>query len=161
MKFSTLPFVPGWMGLLGPSAWAQDKNTPLDSGQKAFLAHYETVRSARAADDLQAAKQAAAMMITEPQNGRELPATVGQPAQPAAFTEPVNRLAQVDSLQTARAACKLLSKRAIHLAGGKLGHCVAHSPLVENNEGDWVQTTGEISNPYPGSEMPTCRSIKP
>lgn len=32
--------------------------------------------------------------------------------------------------------------------------------MVEGGEGDWVQTTTKINNPYFGKAMLTCGSIK-
>ena len=160
MKFSHLLVTVSVVGLLGVVVQAHDKNTSLNDEQKTFLAQYESVRAALATDDLPAAKKAAASITTGSKSGEQMQATPDQAAKQAAFAETMKKLTAADSLKTARDAFKQLSKRAVHFAEGKPGYYVAHCPMVENNEGDWVQTTKKISNPYLGTEMPTCGTIK-
>ena len=62
--------------------------------------------------------------------------------------------------RAARTALKALSKRAIHYAEGKEGYFVANCPMVEGGEGDWVQTSQKINNPYFGKSMLSCGSVK-
>ena len=142
-------------GLLALAANAHDKNAPLDNDQKQFLAQYELVRAALAADDLGAAKKAAAVVAAMPvihhENGVDAP---------PGYVQDARKFAGADSLQAAREVFKSFSKRAVHVAENKPGYYVAHCPMVPNNEGDWVQTTKKISNPYLGKAMPTCGSIK-
>lgn len=112
----------------------------LNDQQKAFLRGYESVRAALAADNLSAAKNAAAA-IKEDENAEAL--------------------AKSASLADAREAFKKLSKRAVHVASDQEGYFIANCPMVKNGEGNWVQTTGKVSNPYFGKSMLTCGSIKP
>jgi hypothetical protein len=106
----------------------------LSDKDKQFLAGYEKVRAALAADDLTAAKTAA----------KDLGADGSDVANAA-------------SLKDARAAFEKLSNRATALAVDQSGYYVAHCPMVNK---DWVQTTEKISNPYGGKEMLTCGTIK-
>ncbi|MDP3073785.1 MAG: DUF3347 domain-containing protein [Opitutaceae bacterium] len=146
--------------LLGTTVYAHDKSAPLNDDQKAFLSQYEAVRAALAADDLAATKKAAAAIPTQPKTPLKEPLTEEQQDRQAKFAGLVKKIATADSLKTARAEFKALSKRAIHYAEGKEGYFVANCPMVEGGEGDWVQTSKKISNPYFGKSMLTCGSIK-
>ena len=139
---------------LGVVARAHDKNAGLDVGMKVFLAQYEKIHAALAADDLAAAKAAASPLA------KDLAAVAKEQtkAQPAA--EAAQNLASATSLTEAREAFKAVSKRAVHYADGQKGFYIAHCPMVEGGDGDWVQTSKAISNPYLGKSMPTCGSIK-
>ncbi len=142
------------VALFGSAAYAHDKSAPLDAGQKVFLSQYEAVRAALAADNLAAAKTAAAPLA------KDLAAVAKEAtkAQPAA--DAAKKLAAAKSLADAREAFKGVSKRAVHYAEGKEGYYVANCPMVQGGEGDWVQTSKKISNPYFGKAMLTCGSIK-
>ncbi len=107
---------------------------PLSDADKQFLARYEKVRSALAADDLAAARTAAGDL------GEEGAA-----------------LAKSSSLKEARAVFEKLSDKAKQLAAGQSGYYVAHCPMLKK---DWVQTSEKIANPYGGKEMATCGEIK-
>lgn len=110
------------------------KAADLGDGDKQFLATYEQVRAALAADDLAKAKAAA---------GQLGPEGAG--------------IATADKIAPARTEFAKLSERAISLARGQSGYYVATCPMVKK---DWVQTSEKISNPYAGKEMLTCGSIK-
>ena len=142
-------------GLLTLAAQAHDKNAPLDNDQKQFLAQYELVRAALSADDLATAKKAAAVVAAMPvihhENGVDAP---------PGYVQDARKFAAAESLKEAREVFKSFSKRAVHVAEGKPGYYVAHCPMVPNEEGDWVQTTKKISNPYMGKAMATCGSIE-
>jgi hypothetical protein len=130
---------------LASTAFAQDAKSEMTESNKGFLAQYEAVRAALAADDLAGAKKVAAE-ITQ--------------SQPAATLDAAKALANADSLNSARDAFKILSKQAVHLAKNQTGYYHAYCPMVPNKEGDWVQTTKTISNPYMGKKMPKCGSIE-
>lgn len=155
MKVIRILLVLGFTALLGSAARAHDKNAPLDSDQKQFLAQYELVRAALAADDLAAAKKAAAVVAAMPvihhENGVDAP---------PGYVQDARKFAGADSLKDAREVFKSFSKRAVHVAEGKPGYYVAHCPMVPNNEGDWIQISKEIANPYFGKAMLSCGSIK-
>ena len=125
-------------------ALAQEKRTALSADQKAFLERYEAVRAGLAADDLGAAKKASAGII----------------AGPAAAAEAAKNLSAAESIEAAREAFKALSKQAVSVTEGQPGYYHAHCPMVPKQEGDWVQTSKKISNPYFGKSMATCGSIE-
>lgn len=108
----------------------------LTKAQTKFLANYEGVRAALAADDLEAAKRSAAN-ISESQTAAQL--------------------SKAQSLNAARVAFKKLSAEAIQIAKGHEGYYVANCPMAGS---DWVQVTTKISNPYLSREMVTCGSIR-
>ena len=155
MKTIRILLVLGVAALLGSAARAHDKNAPLDNDQKQFLAQYELVRAALAADDLATAKKAAAVVAAMPvihhENGVDAP---------PGYVQDARKFASAESLKDAREVFKSFSKRAVHVAEGKPGYYVAHCPMVADNEGDWIQTSKEIANPYFGKAMLGCGSIK-
>lgn len=106
----------------------------LSDSDKQFLAGYEKVRAALAADNLAEAKKAAA------ETG-----------------EDGAGLARTESLIMARKEFAKLSERAITMAKGQPGYYVVNCPMVKK---DWVQTSEKISNPYAGKEMLTCGVVK-
>ena len=106
----------------------------LSDNDKQFLAAYEKVRSALAADDLAAAKAAAS--------------DIGNDGMP---------LVKSTSLKEARVAFEKLSDKAKQLAAGQPGYYVANCPMLKK---DWVQTSEKIGNPYYGKEMASCGEIK-
>ncbi len=106
----------------------------LSDADKQFLARYEKVRGALAADDLNAARTAAGDL------GDEGAA-----------------LAKSSSLKEARAAFEKLSAKAKQLAAGQSGYYVAYCPMLKK---DWVQTSETIANPYGGKEMVSCGEIR-
>lgn len=107
----------------------------LAPADKDFLAKYEPVRAALAADDLPAARKAAAAL-------------------PDADSQ---KIAAAESIAAARAAFWALSARAIPLARSTTGYYVVHCPMANK---DWVQTSKDISNPYEGKNMLTCGVVK-
>ena len=110
------------------------KAATLSDADKQFLARYENVHGALAADDLAGAKTAAGDLGDE---GAQL--------------------AKSSSLKEARAAFEKLSDKAKQLAAGESGYYVAHCPMLNK---DWVQRSEKIANPYGGKEMVTCGEIK-
>jgi hypothetical protein len=107
---------------------------PLSDTDKQFLARYEKVRSALAADDLASAKTAAGDLGDEG----------------AALTKS-------NSLKEARIAFDKLSEKAKQLAAGQSGYYIVNCPMVKK---DWVQTSQTIGNPYYGKQMLSCGEIK-
>ncbi|MFZ1218581.1 MAG: hypothetical protein WAO00_04770 [Chthoniobacterales bacterium] len=114
-------------GTLAPAA-------PLSDSDKQFLARYEKVRSALAADDLASAKTAA-----------------GDLGDDGAA------LSKSNSLKEARLAFDKLSEKAKQLADGQSGYYIVNCPMVKK---DWVQTSQTIGNPYYGKQMLSCGEIK-
>lgn len=146
--------------LFGAAVYAHDKSAPLNDEQKVFLAQYEAVRAALAADDLAAVRKAATAVVTESKTPPKEPLTDEQKERQGKFAAAVKTIATADSLKTAREAFKPVSKRAVHYAQGQKGYYVANCPMVDGGGGDWVQTSTKINNPYFGKSMLTCGSIK-
>lgn len=107
---------------------------PLSPADKEYLAGYEKVRSALAADDLAAAQTAA-----------------------KSLGEEGTSVSESRSLEAARSSFAALSAKAEKLASGQPGYYVVHCPMAKK---DWVQTSETISNPYYGKEMAACGVIK-
>ncbi|MEY2497674.1 MAG: hypothetical protein QOD12_1230 [Verrucomicrobiota bacterium] len=101
---------------------------------KQFLAGYEKIRTALAADDLATAKSAAKELGDEGSD-----------------------MTKAGTLKDARAVFEKLSSRAKTLAAGQSGYYVVYCPMLKK---DWVQTSEKIANPYAGKEMSTCGEIK-
>jgi hypothetical protein len=106
----------------------------LSDKDKQFLAGYEKVHTALAADDLSTAKSAA----------KDLGEEGGD-------------IAKASSLKDARAAFEKLSIRAKTLAAGQSGYHVFHCPMLKK---DWVQASTTVANPYGGKDMVGCGEIK-
>ena len=140
--------------LFGTAVHAHDKNAPLDNDQKQFLAQYELVRAALAADDLAGAKKAAAVIAAMPvihhENGVDAP---------PGYVQDARKFADVTSLDGGREVFVSLSKRAVHVAENKPGYFVMHCKMFPKGEGDWVQTSSTVNNPYMGKSMPSCGTI--
>jgi hypothetical protein len=98
-----------------------------------FLAGYERVRAALAADDFEAAKTAAAEL-----------------------GEKGEAVAKSENIKAARSEFTKLSERAIELGRGQSGYYVANCPMLKK---DWLQTSTKISNPY-DPKMPECGVIR-
>lgn len=123
-------------------AHAQENRPALSDEQKTFLTQYEAVRAGLAADDLAATKKAATAVTAGP------------------AVDSAKKIAAAGSIAAAREAFKALSKQAVATAAGQSGYYHAHCPMVPNNEGDWVQTSKKISNPYFGKSIATCGNIE-
>lgn len=106
----------------------------LSAEDKQFLAGYEKVRTALAADDLDATKQAAGELAEE---GKALAAS--------------------EKIEAARGEFAKLSVRAIQLGRGQNGYYVANCPMLKK---DWLQTSTKITNPYAGKSMLECGVIR-
>jgi hypothetical protein len=141
------------LGLLALNATAHEAGAPLTAENKTYLAQYEAIRAGLAADDLAAAKKAAAVFVATPPEKATKEADVKRIAN---RLEAGKKLAGAASLKDARDAFKFLSRSAVHLAEGQKGYYRYICPHVPNDEGKWVQTTQDISNPYEGKAMPKC-----
>ena len=141
------------IGLFALSAFAHEAGGPLTAEQKTYLSQYESIRAALAADDLAAAKKAAALYVATPQ---EKAANEADAKRAATRLTAGKKLSSATSLSDARDAFKVLSRTANHLAEGQKGYYRYICPHVPNDEGKWVQTTQEISNPYDGKANPKC-----
>ncbi|MGI8820239.1 MAG: hypothetical protein ACR2ID_05135 [Chthoniobacterales bacterium] len=106
----------------------------LSDSEKEFLAKYEKVRSALAADDLAAAKKEA-----------------------GALGEEGAAISNATEIAAARVGFAKLSEHAVPLASGQSGYYVVNCPMLRKM---WVQPAAEISNPYAGRAMLNCGVIK-
>ena len=129
-KFQTLLAAAIAIVAIGFSAQAAN----LSDKDKQFLAGYEKIHTALAADDLSSAKSAAKDLGEEGSD-----------------------IAKAGSLKDARAGFEKLSSRAKTLVAGQSGYHVAHCPMLNK---DWVQTSTTVANPYGGKEMVGCGEIQ-
>ena len=113
---------------------ATTRAADLSTRDQQFLAGYEQIRAALAADDLSGAQKAAASL---PDSGTDL--------------------AKTKSLDQARAAFGKLSNQAVTLVSGQTGFHVFHCDMAKK---DWVQTSTTVGNPYLGKEMAGCGQMK-
>ena len=112
----------------------------------AVLDDYVAVSTALSKNDLPAAKTAAGTL-----------AQVAKTADQATLATHAAQLAASDSLATAREHFKAASGEAVKLAAGKEGYYILTCPMAH---ADWVQSTKDVQNPYMGSAMPGCGSLK-
>lgn len=106
----------------------------LSDKDKHFLAGYERIHTALAADDLSTVKAAARELGSEG-----------------------NDIAKATSLKDARANFEKLSSRAKTLVAGQPDYHVFHCPMLNK---DWVQTSTTTANPYGGKAMVGCGDIQ-
>lgn len=136
-----------FLGLIGCSAIAHEKGAALNAEQKNYLALYEPIRAALAADDLAGAKKAAAALAAAPQ---EKASSEAETKRLATNLEASKKLASAGSLSDARDAFRILSRKASHLAEGLSGYTRFVCPDIPNDDGKWVQKSDTPSNPYQG-----------
>jgi hypothetical protein len=141
------------LGLVAFSAFAHEAGGPLTAEQKNYLSLYEPIRAALAADNLEGAKKAAMKLAAAPQ---EKAANEAEQKRLATNLAASKKLAASGSLSDARDAFQVLSRKANHLAEGQKGYFRFICPMVPNDQGKWVQTTADMSNPYMGKAMPKC-----
>lgn len=137
----------------GQFASAHDKNAPLSAEEMKYLALYEPVRAALAADDLPAARKAASELVAIPQPKA---ASEADAKRRASNLEASKSLAAAKSLADAREAFRALSRRAVHLVEGRSGYYRFVCPHIADEQGKWMQTTPVASNPYDGKGNPKC-----
>lgn len=135
MKNSTHPFVVLAAAAIASTAIAFTMQAAnLSDKETEFLAGYEKVRAALAADDLIAAKRATAEMGPDG-----------------------TTIAQSKSITDARSAFEKASDKAETLAAGQASYFILHCPMAGK---DWVQISTKPSNPYLGRQMASCGEMK-
>lgn len=107
---------------------------PLTEADQQFLAAYERIRAALAADDLPLLSAAVANLGEESDR----------------------RLIPTNTLADARAGFSRLGIRALSLAAARPGFFVIHCPMAQQS---WVQTDARVANPYYGPSMLTCGTV--
>jgi Cu(I)/Ag(I) efflux system membrane fusion protein len=136
---------------------AAAKDISLTASEKMFLSQYENLRASLAADDLPAAKKAAAAIAesaASPHAGKER-----EIEQAPSYIDAAKRIAEAKSLRPAREAFKTLSRFAVDLTDGQKGYYHLRCSMVPRGGGDWIQTTNTVGNPYFGKSMLNCGDI--
>ncbi|MBI4457220.1 MAG: DUF3347 domain-containing protein [Acidobacteria bacterium] len=125
------------LNILG-TAGAGEKDLPA-------LEKYISAQQALVGDDYAKAKSALTSLATQGEG------EVKRLAQAAAET---------NNIEAMRTAFKSLSEQLIKMELPK-GYAVAFCPMADNNKGaSWIQKDGQVMNPYYGSSMPHCGTIK-
>ncbi len=137
-------YIPGIFALIA-GAVLFAANVPAKE-DNAVLDAYLKVSQALAADDLNAAKSAAANLAAKAKTGGN-----------EALASHASELAKSESIENARDHFKMVSAEATKLAEGKSGYYVMTCPMAK---ADWVQSNSKVSNPYFGKSMPNCGSLK-
>jgi hypothetical protein len=125
---------------------------PLQPRERLMLTNYEQVRVSLAHDDLTTAEQLAAKMAREFGDWMTVSSSV-------------QRIADSDSLESARNAFAKLSQEAIRLADRHPEYLILRCPTdcpekcvnCRSNEfGSWVQIDTAVGNPFMGTASPNC-----
>jgi len=144
----------GALAVFSGTAVAHDPKAPLDSDQLQFLSQYVLVRDALAADDLEAAKKAAAPVAANPVIHHEKTGDA-----PPGFVQDARKLVVAPSLESAREIFKSWSQRAVNVTKEKTGYYIAQCPSAAA-EGKWITTSKAIGdNPYRGAKGPRCGAL--
>lgn len=125
---------------------AADMNMKADMKTE-ILSSYVKISAALAADDLAAAKTAAATVAEH----------AGRSDSNKAIAPKASAVAKAKDIDAARDAFKALSAAVEPLAAGEKGYIVMNCPM---KHADWIQTKGPTRNPYMGKAMLTCGGPK-
>ncbi len=128
----------------GCSRGATKPASSLNAPDRDVLAQYETIRAALANDDIRKVHVA----------GEKLLLAVDAPGVSTAITKARNAakvLAESRRIDVSRAAFKELSAMVIPICRGVEGYFIVSTDLV--TDGEWVQTSRVIGNPYLGRSM--------
>ncbi|QYM78241.1 DUF3347 domain-containing protein [Horticoccus luteus] len=122
-----------------------------------LLRAYLEIQTALAADDLSAARLAAESLLASAAKAPEL----------TSLTAPVKNIAHAADLASARKSFLAASHEMIRLVetpgvpGGEKLY-LAHCPMAFGGTGgDWLQSDKTVNNPYYGSRMLRCGTVKP
>ena len=118
---------------------------------KPALEPYLTIQTALAADSLADAQKAAATFVVTGQRARSRPTPRAWSRPPGSRPPPTSRPRAPPSATSATSMLAWAGEG----TGGK-GVRVAYCPMVKKS---WLQTGGEIANPYYGSGMLRCGSF--
>lgn len=123
----------------------------ISADDRAVLAQYETIRAALADDDLRRARLAGEKLL----KAIDAPGVTPALAKSKAHAKTLSDTFRIDA---ARSAFKDLSVAVIPICDGVEGfYVVTTAPITD---GEWVQTTREISNPYLGRAMPAYGELR-
>lgn len=146
IRLSRLFLVTGFVLSLARLTAADSMNMKGDMKSE-ILSSYVKVSAALAADDLAAAKTAAATVADH----------AGMSDANKAIAPKATAVAKAKNIDAARDAFKPLSAAVEPLAEGEKGYIVMNCPM---KNADWVQTSNEVKNPYFGKAMLTCGGPK-
>ncbi len=160
-RFIRLPS-PHWFGLIalalavlglfsGCSRAPRKAAATISAEDRAVLAQYEAVRAALANDDLRRARLAGEKLLKAVEAPGVSPAIAKTKAT-------AKTLAESFRIDLSRGAFKEISTALIPVCEGTEGFFVVSSTLV--SDGNWIQRTTEIDNPYLGRAMATHGEIK-
>jgi hypothetical protein len=157
MKSKIQPFALVLVALmaLSSSAFAHGKEFKPDFVDS-LVPDYLAVQTALAGDDLTSVKAAATKLVTTAQLGPEF----------SAFTTPAAAIADASDLKTARTAFLTVSMEMQDLidhvgTSDKVTLYEAFCPMAFGVKGgSWIQADKKIANPYYGSMMLRCGTVK-
>ena len=129
-----------------PASCGDGGTCPADKTCAHVISAYVPVATALAADDLAAAQKAAGELTC----WAECHGNDGMASATKAF-------AAATTIDDARSLFKEISAAAIPLAENEGAHFVMTCPMAQ---ADWIQTDVTIANPYYGSQMLRCGSVK-
>jgi hypothetical protein len=138
-----------------PAAGQTTAAAPAASPNRLLLTSYERISNALANDDLRTAHQEArtfrtvCQMVCDKNGGDQ--AKECKPHLQAFLDE--------KEIDKAREHFKKISAEVIKLAQKEEGYLVMTCPMAGENA-DWVQSSREVRNPYHGSRMLRCGSVK-
>ena len=161
LRFVRLP-PPCWLGpvalaiaaallAIGCSRTPRKPAIAISAEDRAVLNQYESVRVALADDDSRRTRLAAEKLA----KAIEAPGVSPTVAKTKAAAK---TLADSFRIDVSRAAFKEISAALIPICDGAEGFFVFSTSLV--TDGNWIQTTGEVGNPYLGRAMATYGEIK-
>ena len=136
--------IPRYVTILSAVAFAVFSTAASAAEAKETLAAYERVSKALVADDLTGAQKAAADLAKADAE--------------SALAKHATELSKSSSLESARDHFKAVSDEAIKLAEGEKGFHVMTCPMVK--DGEWLQSSEKVANPYMGKKMPACGAKK-
>lgn len=148
------------LGLLGLTVFIGSAGAHSDAFKPKFvdslIPGYISLQEALAQDNLDAAKAAASELLSTAEHGPTF----------SEFTAPASRLAKASDLKMARAQFLELSMEMQDLidhvgSSNEVSLYEAHCPMAFGGKGaSWLQASQQVNNPYYGSMMLRCGSIK-
>lgn len=139
-----------------PSEGTSSAAAPSVSPNRLLLTSYERMAKALANDDLRAAQKDGRTFATVCEFVCQSPDSEAMKN----CGESVKAFLEATDIEKARELFKAISADVIKLARQEEGYFVMTCSMAGENA-DWVQSTREVRNPYHGSRMLRCGSVKP
>lgn len=139
-----------------PAGAKTSAEKPSSNPTRLMLVSYERMANALAADDLKTAQQNARTFGAVCQVVCES-AEVGDKMKEC--EKHVQAFLKETDIAKAREQFKLISASVIELAEKEEGYLVMTCPMA-GEKADWLQSDSEVRNPYHGSKMLRCGSVK-